>query len=226
LKVQIVREKIKKESEMNKRNSSKRVYLCSLALLLIIPKVALTNSETSVNIQGIVPLNPITQLELKDFLGTWHQIAKIPNRFEARCVSNTQAHYSVSARPGLLDVRNSCKDRNGTTQVAQGWARLEDAPSVFSVTFFQFHGRPIFVLRRNFWIIGMSTAKNFMVVGYPNRKLGWILARTTTLAHSELIEAQRVLTEQGYNPCLLMISRHDDAYPTNISLCEVTTLPF
>jgi apolipoprotein D and lipocalin family protein len=204
----------------------KRGLALSALLSALLGVISASAQGTPTNHQGMGPLKPIPQLDLVDFLGTWHQIAKIPNRFEADCVSNTQAHYSISSRPGLVTVTNSCDDALGVKRVASGWARVETAPSVFSVTFFQLFGQPIFVITRNFWVIGMSKAKNYMVVGYPSRKFGWILARTTTLTQGELMDAQKILIEQGYNPCTLMLSRHTNAYPTEISLCEVTSLPF
>ncbi len=37
----------------------------------------------------------VDQVDLRRYLGTWYELAKLPNRFQSDCQGNTTAHYSM-----------------------------------------------------------------------------------------------------------------------------------
>ena len=70
------------------------------------------------NEPGTVP-----EFSLARYMGTWYQIAFIPNRFQAFCVSEPSAEYSLLS-PGRISIINACRDRDGVLRVAEGQGRL------------------------------------------------------------------------------------------------------
>ncbi|MGZ5488004.1 MAG: lipocalin family protein [Candidatus Aminicenantales bacterium] len=50
------------------------------------------------------PLEVVPRVDLQRYLGTWYEIATIPQRFQKGCVGVT-AHYSLRA-DGAIDVVN------------------------------------------------------------------------------------------------------------------------
>jgi lipocalin len=56
----------------------------------------------------------IAALDVPRYMGTWYEIAKFPNRFQAKCVANTRAHY-VAQADGSVQVRNSCTTADGSS---------------------------------------------------------------------------------------------------------------
>lgn len=144
---------------------------------------------------------PVTvqNVDLKKYIGTWYEIAKIPNRFQKNCVGNTTATYSIN-EDGTIKVVNKCKEEDGEFADADGLAKVVDRKSnaKLEVSFVSFLGiRPFW---GDYWIIGLDKDYKWAVVGTPNRKYGWILSRTKTLDESTRANIDDILRKQGYNP--------------------------
>jgi apolipoprotein D and lipocalin family protein len=41
------------------------------------------------------PVKSIAELDLSRYMGTWYEIAKLPNWFQRKCVQGTQAQYKI-----------------------------------------------------------------------------------------------------------------------------------
>ena len=59
------------------------------------------------NPAGPKPLEVVPRVDLQRYLGTWYEIATIPQRFQKGCVGVT-AHYSLR-KDGAIDVVNVCR---------------------------------------------------------------------------------------------------------------------
>ena len=67
-------------------------------------------------------LAPIPSLNVPRYMGSWYEIAKYPNFFQRKCISNTVAEYS--AQPdGTVRVFNRCTQEGGKVIDALGQAR-------------------------------------------------------------------------------------------------------
>ena len=73
------------------------------------------------------PLQTVERLDLPRYMGTWYEIAKFPNRFQAQCASDTVAVYTAQA-DGTVRVVNRCRTEKGETTEATGLARLVGGP--------------------------------------------------------------------------------------------------
>ena len=143
-----------------------------------------------------VPI-PVASVDLNRYAGIWHEIAKIPNRFQKQCARDTLAQYTL--RPdGRIDVVNQCIKRNGSVDQARGIAKVVDAETgaKLKVSLVSLLGwRPFW---GDYWIVGLDPNYRWAVVGAPNRKYGWILARSKTLDPNTLQTIAAIIERNGY----------------------------
>ena len=138
----------------------------NLLLLIFTVVPVLTMAQTK-------PLQTVPKVDLNRYLGTWYEIATIPQRFQKGCTGVT-ATYSLRS-DGKIDVLNQCyKDSlNGKYKSVHGKAWVTDTltNAKLKVQFFwPFSGA--------YWIIELDSNYQYAVVGHPNRKYLWILCRT------------------------------------------------
>ncbi len=120
------------------------------------------------------PLPTVAAVDLDRYAGTWYEIARLPNRFQARCVSDTQATYSLAG--DNVSVRNRCRIADGSFEQAEGIAKAMagSGNAKLRVSFFRpFYG--------DYWILDLDPDYRWVLVGEPGRDYAWILARTPAL---------------------------------------------
>ena len=124
----------------------------------------------------------IPSLDVQRYMGTWYEIAKYPNWFQKKCVSNTKAVYSARV-DGTLKVLNSCKTADGEVSEAEGTARqlgAKDSPKLevrFAPAWLSF----IPMVWGDYWVIDLDAQYQVAVVSDPRREYLWILSRTPQL---------------------------------------------
>lgn len=145
------------------------------------------------------PPRPVDRVDLDRYVGVWHQVALIPNRFQSRCARETTARYEL--RPdGRIDVVNRCVTEDGEIDEARGLARVVDPGSNarLEVSFFSILGwRPVW---GDYWVLGLDEEYGWAVVGTPDRRYGWILSREPGLAPATRERIDRILVDRGYDP--------------------------
>jgi apolipoprotein D and lipocalin family protein len=141
----------------------------------------------------------VQSVDLERYMGTWYEIAKIPNWFQRKCTGNVSANYTLNA-DGTVEVINSCLEENGDTDTARGIAKVEDAATnaKLKVSFVSFLGIRLFW--GDYWILYLDDEYQNAVVGEPSRKYGWILNRKKELTPEELEPIYKTLRENGYRP--------------------------
>lgn len=141
----------------------------------------------------------VKQVDLSRYIGTWYEIAKIPNSFQKQCARNTTATYTLRD-DGRIDVINKCTKSDSSVDEAKGIARVVDTTtnSKLEVSFVRILGIQLFW--GDYWIIGLDDNYRYAIVGTPSRKYGWILCRTPVLSPEDMKAAFEILKTQGYNP--------------------------
>jgi apolipoprotein D and lipocalin family protein len=144
-------------------------------------------------------LNTVSHVDLNRYVGTWYEIAKIPNRFQRNCARDTTADYSLR-EDGRINVINRCVEGSGQIDEARGIARVVDSQSnaKLKVSFVNFLGMHLFW--GDYWIIALGEGYEYALVGTPSRKYGWILSRNPALGNDKLTEAFSRLRSSGYDP--------------------------
>jgi apolipoprotein D and lipocalin family protein len=140
------------------------------------------------------PLEVVPHVDLRRYLGTWYEIATIPQRFQKGCVGVT-AHYSLRA-DGDIDVVNVCRQGtlDGKVRSVRGKAWIVDKTTnaKLKVRFFwPFAGA--------YWIIELDKDYEWAVVGHPDRNYLWILCRTPQMDAAVYDELLRRIAAKGYD---------------------------
>ncbi|KUG08642.1 lipocalin family protein [Solirubrum puertoriconensis] len=135
----------------------------------------------------------VSHVDLHRYAGLWYEIARLPQRFERRC-TNVTAEY----RPlpdGRIEVTNTCHKNSvyGPTEVAHGVARVADSETnaKLKVQFqWPFEG--------DYWILTLDPEYQFALVGTPNRKALWVLARKPHLSLPTLHNLVEIARQKGF----------------------------
>jgi apolipoprotein D and lipocalin family protein len=140
-------------------------------------------ASASITLAETPPLSTVSQLDLNRYLGRWHQVAFIPNRYQAQCVADTSAFYSRTDS-GVISVTNRCRTSSGQYDQVTGEARIQKRwknPAILEVRFApKWLGFLPFVWG-DYWVMAIEPDYSAALVGSPDRKVLWILARQPTL---------------------------------------------
>lgn len=151
----------------------------------------------------------VGKVDLKKYAGLWYEIKKIPNSFQDDCVKGTTAEYTLM-EDGKIRVINACTEEDGSRNVTEGVARINDSKTnaKLGVSFFSILGwRPIW---GDYWIIGLDDNYEYAVIGTPSAKYGWVLARKKSLTDTQMKTVDEILIRNGYDPGNFKMSRQQD----------------
>jgi apolipoprotein D and lipocalin family protein len=122
------------------------------------------------------------RVDLARYAGKWNEIARLPMAFQKAGDAAT-ATYEARA-DGKVGVHNVATRPDGTTAEIRGTATVLN-PGVntkLAVRFDTWFGPLIPVSKEgNYWILYVSPKYDQALVGTPDRKFLWILARTATV---------------------------------------------
>lgn len=148
------------------------------------------------------PSPPVASgVDLERFCGTWQELARYPQVFQANCASAT-AEYTLE-EDGTLKVRNICLDENGEeTRSIEGSAEVMDSitNARLEVRFDRWwqafvpsggHG--------NYWIHWVSGDYRFAIVGNRDRSALWVLGRDTEVGAEEWRGVIERVEQLGYD---------------------------
>ncbi len=170
----------------------------ALQVMVFLPAAAAVGI-TRVGAQDAGPPRTVDHVDLERYVGLWYEIARIPNRFQDQCARHVTAEY-VLRDDGRIDVINRCIKEDGKQDEAKGLARVEDTQSNahLKVSFFSILGwRPVW---GDYLVIGLGEDYEYALVGSPDRKYGWILARDPELDDATLEQLRGQLRDRGYDP--------------------------
>ena len=158
-----------------------RIYLLAFVIILflaisfLLAKLVTRNNEES--------KEPTTMeyVNLEKYVGLWYEIAKIPNKFQRKCIGNTTAYYSLR-EDGQINVVNSCLNEKGDAIEAMGIAKVVEKKSnaKLKVSFVRIFGFSLF--GGDYWILNLGEEYDYAIVGSPNKKYCWILSRQPSLS--------------------------------------------
>jgi apolipoprotein D and lipocalin family protein len=171
--------------------------------LLVIAMLAKTSGSETMDER---PVKTVSKVDLERYLGLWYEIAKIPNRFQKKCAHGTTAEYTLHD-DGRINVVNRCTEDNGSLSEIKGIAKIVDTTSnaKLKVSFISFLGwRPFW---GDYWVIGLDEDYRWAVVATPDRKYGWVLARSPTLDGKTMERIFTIIECNGYKRGVFEMSR-------------------
>ncbi len=148
----------------------------------------------------------VAALDLKRYAGRWHEIARLPMFFQRKCVSDITATYTLQP-DGTVGVRNACRARDGSQQVADGVARpVAGQPGQLEVRF-----APRWLswapgVWADYWVIALDPEYRWAMVGGPSRKYLWILSREPRMSQARFDALRAEAAARGYPVDALVIA--------------------
>lgn len=146
-----------------------------LRLLLLLGAAGLAATA-----RAALPNEPVERIELERYLGTWHEVARLPNRYQDDCVTGTTATY-FRDEDGEIVVRNACTTAEGERMSVDGVAREVVSGSGHLQVRFAPRWLAWLPVWAEYWVLDLDPDYRWAVVGGPTRKFLWVLARDPQL---------------------------------------------
>lgn len=146
-------------------------------------------------------LQVVPYVDLEKYSGTWYEIARLPNKFQDRCIGKVTATYTL-LEDGKISVINKCVNKDGKIIEAKGIAKLanKDGPNTklkvrFAPAILSF----LPFVWGDYWIIELASDYTYAVVGEPKRNYLWILSRTPQIDSVIYEELLLKIKSHGYD---------------------------
>ncbi len=144
-----------------------------------------------------VAVQPVAEVDLTRYAGRWHEVARFPNRFQEKCVAETTADYTLLP-DGTVRVVNACRKADGSVTTAEGRARVAGRSSTLKVRFAPGWLSFLPFVWGDYWILDLTADYGAALVGSPDRKYLWILARTPKLDEATYTRLVAAAAAQGF----------------------------
>lgn len=154
------------------------------------------------------PVRAVPRVDLNRYAGEWYEVARLPNRFQNRCVGDVRASYALRD-DGRIDVVNRCRTTDGAID-AHGVARVVDEQTFarlkvrFAPSWLSF----LPMVWGDYWVIGLADDYSWAVVGSPDREYLWILSRTPVLDPVAFDRAVGIARDNGFDVGRLLKTPH------------------
>ena len=136
-------------------------------------------------------------IDINKYLGTWHEIARIPNEFQPNMV-NVTAEYLMT--PTHIDVINSAYV-NGKLLTVRGIAKTtNDESDTLLITFDNEH-------YSHYKILAITEDYKYSIVGGDNENHLWLLGRTPVIDVHLYYQLLRFAESSGYNAKEMKITK-------------------
>ena len=175
---------------------------------------------------ALPPVQPVPFVDLGRYVGTWYEIASIPQDFQKMCASDVTADYAA-LEDGTIRVTNACRKADGSMKFAIGNARVVDRQThaKLRVRFVRVFGEWVDLFGGDYWVIDLASDYSYSVVAEGSRKFGWILSRTPVLSNDVLVGINNRLVAQGYNTCqfLTTVQNVPGSTTKRVQLCHISS---
>lgn len=146
-------------------------------------------------------LEQVDHVDPERYVGTWYQVAAVPQPYTLQCTHDTTAEYGLTS-PTTISVRNACGSALSADSVIEGEATIRDTATNASlrVNFpgvpFQNPDGPV-----NYRVTYLADDYSLAVVGDPTRSSGFVLSRTPALTAEQWATVHGVIEARGWWPC-------------------------
>lgn len=165
---------------------------------------------------------PVPSLDLNRYLGTWNQLAAVPQYFNLVCARDTQANYALDPQ-GNVSVRNTCTTWSNMNNEIAGTATVNDRTTGAQLHV-SFPGVP--TQERidgptNYIVTALGPDYSWAVVTDPGRVSGFVLARAPMLDAAEWQRVRAEIVAAGQDPCLYLTSPSTGGLADIVPLCTI-----
>lgn len=138
----------------------------------------------------------VVKLDTARYAGEWHEIGRLPNRFEDGFVA-AKATYAKQ-KDGTLSVVNEGLKKSGAKSKATGQVTQPDSvrPGELKVRFDAF---PANLFEGDYWVLGLSQDYTRALVGSPNQKYLWLLSKREKASEKNFKDLLQTAEKLGYD---------------------------
>lgn len=137
------------------------------------------------------PLATAAGVDLARYMGTWYEIAHLPNAPQKGC-TDTVVHYRLRGDGGF-DLANTCwKGSKYKPYFGKAKPLAKGDTARFRARFFVFFGG-------DYWIMDLDPEYRWAAVGEPARKQFWVISREKTLDAKTYEAILARAAKQGYD---------------------------
>lgn len=182
----------------------KNTLLSCLLSLMIAPSFA--QMPTASAPQKPQSVQSVEKIDVVRYMGTWHEIARLPLIYQEKCLGDVQAHYTLQA-DNTVQIINSCRQANGDVAQSVGKAWLQNqGGSQLKVSFLPKILRWLPIGRGDYWILRLDADYQTVLIGTPNRQYLWVLSRSPKLDERVLQDYLQTAREQGFDLRQLIVN--------------------
>jgi apolipoprotein D and lipocalin family protein len=141
----------------------------------------------------------VARVEIARYQGTWYEIARLPMWFQRNCL-RSQATYGI-LETGEVSVLNEC-DTGGGKDSIRGRARVVDAKTNARLEVRFDNWFSVFIPSQpqgNYWILYLDEGYRTVIVGTPDRKNLWIMARTPAIDEAQFAKLVEIAGGLGFD---------------------------
>lgn len=142
--------------------------------------------------KSLPPIQTVQNFDLNRYDGEWHELARIPNRFEKNLIA-ANATYGVGLK-GPVRILNEGLKSNGEPTRITGSAKLVGNGKL-EVHFDPF---PANLFPEGYWVLWVNENYQRSIVGTPDRNYLWILSKDPADILSDFTEPLQMIKAQGF----------------------------
>ncbi len=148
---------------MNVRRCFRVLRLSILPLLIATALPACRGTAPSS--KGYPALPTVAKVDLIRYAGTWHEVSRLPNRFQKTCLRSTAEYTPLP--DGTVQVRNTCYKAKGRTSGITGTATAVEGSgnAKLKVKFGGFAALAPVPEDGNYWILALDPQYRWAMVG-------------------------------------------------------------
>ncbi len=172
-------------TEQEQRRSGTYLYLLLAAAVLLL-------ASPSVSAQGTATAIP--QLDPKEFIGSWFELAHLPDKKEKACIADALTLFTLVDKPFRFAQVDSCRLKDGTTD-ARNYTGTTKIKKTWTG---QLKVWTVWPLSRKLWVLAAAPDYQWLLIGAPNHKTLALLSRTTRLDPSVITQITSQAATQGF----------------------------
>lgn len=131
------------------------------------------------------------------YLGTWYEIARLPMHYERNCLAPITLTYEKDSNG--IKVTNRCRQDSGEISASVGQLTYKEESGIakmilsFSPSWLKWTSVGVY----DYWIL-YTDYDNFALVGSPDKKYLWILARQENNTREQIQKLINMARDLGY----------------------------
>ena len=147
-------------------------------------------------------------VDLDRFVGSWFEIARLPDRQDKDCLSDARVTYARTDNG--LRLLSLCRRENGSIRRSTGRAKLADdaTQARFKISYSHSALDALPLVWSDYTIIDVADDYSTAIVGAADRKHLWFLARQPTVADAANKDFMNKARAQGFDTSALVYTRH------------------